>query len=55
MAYPSLQLGLRGPWRFPESTAVNNAAVNRTSADDNQRGNQEKLGSSLVRTGKALS
>ena len=65
MAYPSLQLGLRGPWRFPESTAVNNAAVNNpavnndavnlTASDDNQRGNQEKLGSSLVRTGKALS
>ena len=65
MAYPSLQLGLRGPWRFPESTAVNNAAVNNpavnndavnlTASDDNQRGNQEKLGSSLVRIGKALS
>ena len=34
---------------------LNQSAVNLTAADDNQRGNQEKLGSSLVRTGKALS
>jgi hypothetical protein len=40
---------------FLNQSAVNNAAVNLTAADDNQRGNQEKLGSSLVRTGKALS
>jgi hypothetical protein len=43
-------MGLHGPWRFPESTAVNNvamnntavnnAAVNLTAADDNQRGNK---------------
>ncbi|MEY4807028.1 MAG: hypothetical protein RLZZ206_1417 [Cyanobacteriota bacterium] len=34
---------------------LNQSAVNLTAADNNQRGNQEKLGSSLVRTGKALS